>query len=131
MRNKKVIMLTVLFMFLLSSACAAYQPDPHRWEWIYSDDEVGYFCDKQTVRYYDSGDTCDVWIMKVIPATKTYSAEHWLYKKNRTFSIQSYIDYDEKTGKVLDSYTYSYPDYNVIPPGTIAEVIYKHLFYKR
>lgn len=131
MRNKKVIALTVLFMFLLSSVCMAYQPDPDRWAWIFSDDEVGVFYDKQTIRYSDYGNTCDVWLMMVEPAKKMHSIYHFYYKKNRTYALMDFIDYDSRTGKILDSDKYSYPDYSVIPPGTRAEVAYKHLFYRR
>ena len=129
MRNKKVIALTVLFMFLLSSVCMAYQPDPHRWVWIYSDDQVGVFYDSKTVEFFNY-DSCDVWVMFVLPNQKMYQITHIIFRNNGTGAILATVDYNEETGEIIDTKTFPL-EYAVIIPGSIAEVVYNRLFPER
>ena len=131
MKMKKILALTVLFVFLVSSVCLAYTPDPDRWYWIASDSEVGFFYDKKTIEYYDGGNTCDVWLMHVRPAEGKYVIGHEIYKKNRTRKILSIAIYSIKTDKLLGSIENPYPKYEDIIPGSFGETFYEILFYER
>ena len=147
MRNKKVIALTVLFMFLLSSVCmaahtpnlfgtrssvGAYQPDTTRWLEIYSDDEVEVFYDMQTLDYYNDEKnirSCDVWIMYVHRTSHTI--HHYIVKENRMMALLAYVKYDDgRIGGVVGSNSWSSPEYDAIIPGSIGEGIYERFFYK-
>lgn len=124
---KKIVALTLVFMLLLSSVCLAFQPDPDRWGWIYSDDRVGIFYDKQTMDYYDNWYTCKVWLMKVYPNKDSYKIQKIFIKKNRTMSIMSTAEYDSN-GKIISSESWQYPDYDEIVPDSIGEAIYEYFF---
>lgn len=126
---KKTLALTLLFLFLLSSVCMAYQPDPSKWGWICSNDEFGVFYDKTTIQHYTgSTDRCDVWIMHVYPAQN----QHWIGRcmiyKNRTVKLIQFIKYDD-LGHVIDSgdYSSSPPTASIIP-DSIGEAIYKYFY---
>ncbi len=131
MKMKKIVALTVLFMFLLSSVCMAVTPDPDRWVWIDSNNEIGLFYDKKTIKYDDGGDTCDVWIMTIEPAKYEYTLAHKIFNRNREWRLLALATYSMETNEVLQSATGSYYKVYEIPPGSIIEVVYDHLFYGR
>lgn len=128
MKMKKTVALTVLFMFLLSSVCMAFTPDPNRWVWIGSNDEVGVFYDKHTIQYFDDGNICDVWIMTVEPAKGKYTVAHERYKKSRKWTVISFSEHSMKTKKQLDSVNAGDIGYFDIRPESVVESIYLYLF---
>lgn len=112
MLKRKTLALTLLLLFILSSVCMAYQPDPARWGWIYSDDEVGIFYDKTTIRHYTNyyGDYYDMWTMWVYPAQNQHHLRHDMLYKKRTIKLSKR---SEKS----------------IIPDSLAEVVYDHFYH--
>ena len=128
MKMKKTVVLTVLFMFLLSSVCMAFTPDPNRWEWIGSNDQVGVFYDKNTIQYFDDGNICDVWIMTVEPSKGTYTIGHERYKINRKWTVISFSEHSMKTKTQLKSAEAVDIGYFDVRPESVGESIYLYLF---
>lgn len=128
MRTKKIIALTLLLMLLLSSVCMAFQPDPNRWAWVSSNDRIGVFYDKQTISYYDYGNTCELWVMLVYPDDGVYSISNLSFAKDRTMRPISFIKYDSNTGKLLDARTFANEAPSPIPPDSFAEILYTMIF---
>lgn len=128
MRKRKTIALTLLFLFLLSSVCMAYQPDPARWGWISSDSDVGIFYDKKTVQHYTYySDYYDVWIMFVYPAKKEYMMHHQIIYKNKTIKIKEVVTYSY-SGYLIDSSDFSSFPADGIVPNSVGEAVYDHFY---
>ncbi|MBR0324544.1 MAG: hypothetical protein IIX11_00240, partial [Selenomonadales bacterium] len=103
---KKVVPILLILFILLTSTCfAAYQPDPARWTWLGSTDEVGCFIDKETVQYSDNGDTVSFWVCYVIPNENIYQIMNMKSSKSdRTITVLHISEYNDKTNKLISSY---------------------------
>lgn len=129
---KRVIPLMLALLILLTSTClAAYQPDPARWTWLGSTDEIGCFIDKETVQFSDDGNMVDFWICYVVPQKNEHAVvNHTINKIEKIFSTAHITIYDSKNQKPTFSYTYESweQDSQKIVPGTNGEAFYRYFF---
>ncbi|MBQ8682146.1 MAG: hypothetical protein IJ510_00250 [Selenomonadales bacterium] len=129
---KRVLPILLILLVLLSSACfAAYEPDPSRWIWLGSDDEVGWFIDKETVQYFDNGNTVSYWVCQVHPQENIhYIVNEKISKSDRTVTVLHLSEYDDTTNKVAFSHTYALWEQKPesIIPGTWGEALYRFFF---
>lgn len=128
---KKVIVLTLLVMVLLSSICMAYTPS-RDWEPIGTHLGANYYYDKSNIQYSENKLFCHVWVMAIkndVPVLLLY-----VYTKNKTHAQLCYfvcLDYNSKK----DYYELWGPfsldgnkKYSPIPKNNIHQSIYNAVF---
>ena len=129
---KKVIpILLALFIMLASTCFAAYEPDPNRWIWLGSNDEVGIFLDKETIEYSAANNTVEFWICWVYPQKNQFINENQrIDKLAKTYTSLSFAIYDTETKKQLSSHTYAIWEQKAekVIPNTIGEGLYRYFF---
>ena len=129
---EKVIPILLALLITLSSTCfAAYEPDPARWTWLGSTDEVGCFVDRETVQYSDNGDTVSFWVCYVVPHENSYNIMNIKTSKpDRTITVLHISEYNDKTNKLISSYTYASWEQKPesVIPGTWGETLYRYFF---
>lgn len=129
---KKVLPIALILLILLSATCfAAYEPDPARWQWLYSNDEFGTFLDKDTIRYNDDHTTVDFWLCIVCPQENTHYLQNYKINKNdMNIFLLHEAKYNTITNNVIESHTYQlwqlHP--SKIIPDTNGEYWYRTLF---
>ena len=131
---KKVMPLLLVLLILLTSTCfAAYEPDPNRWIWISSDDEIGAFLDKETIEYSADGIVVDFWLCYVYPKDKQYAiVNHIINKSEKTLTLTHISIYNADTRKLIESYTPNSWEQEAerIIPDTNGEILYRYFFPK-
>lgn len=133
MMKKVIPILLTLLIFLTSTCFAAYEPDPARWVWLGSDDEVGMFLDKETIEYSADGNTVDFWICYVVPQKNEHAILNQKLNKNtRILTITHITIYDSTSKKSILSYTYKpwEQESQKIIPDTNGEILYRYFFPK-
>lgn len=127
MHNKKVIVLTALFIFLLSSVCMA-QTSSDRWTEFYVDESSGFYYDSQTMQYNSNKTECTVWIMVIMPKENKYDIFLANTKKDRSLFLKEYYSYHLYTGELLGCITQEKEYRITIPPLSKFEMLYNLLF---
>lgn len=137
---KKIIALLFIMFLFLSSICNAFEPpNPNRWLWVGSDEKIGIWIDRQTIKAskdtnrYSSTYGCrfvQSWELHYYADENTHyiaNVEHNLDRRlRRTLSLTKYDD----SGNVI----YSDDDksrYHSIIPGSWGEAVfvYMEVFY--
>ena len=137
---KKLIVLLFILILSVSSICNAFEPpNPNRWLWVGSDDKIGIWIDRQTIKAskdtnrYSSTYGCrfiQSWEMHYSTEENTHfiaNVEHNLDRRlRRTLSLTEYDD----SGKVIFSDD-DISRYHPIIPGSWGETIltYMEVFY--
>lgn len=129
---KKVLPIALILLILLSATCfAAYEPDPARWQWLGSNDEVGVFLDKDTVRYNDDHTTVDFWLCIVCPQENAHYLQNYkIDKTDMNIFLLHATKYNSSTNNVIDSHTYQFWELHPskITPGSNGEIWYRIFF---
>lgn len=124
MRFKKIIAITLLLMFALSSVCMAYTPNPDRWIHVQSYPDGELYFEKYPHR---SNTICNMWTLWIDTKKNIRSIQQWSIKRNRTFTILDISLYDNKTNEFISSQSYSKP-YETITPETLVDIAYFFAF---
>ena len=127
MKMKKSIVLTVLFMFVLSAVCMANPMESGKWELIGSNAEVAVYYDAQTIKHYDGGAFCNVDVMMILPAEGKCLITNSEYSKGMTVKILSFREYSLETGELIGSGDDPNAEEHDIPAGSLFEVIWEHV----
>ena len=124
---KKIIAITLLFMFLLSSVCMAYTPSPDRWGILKQDSEDTIYYDKSCCHTNDGSFSKSMWILWLPKDKNVRVLQEWRYLADKRCTILSTIVFDNSTDKMIGSEYPSYP-YQTITPETTAEKVFYLLF---
>lgn len=129
---KKVVPILLALLILLSSTCfAAYEPDPNRWIWLGSNDEVGIFLDKETIEYSTDKNTVECWICYVVPQKNIHAiVNEKIDRTTKTITMLHITEYESSSKKTLYTHTYSFLEQKpekVIPESN-GETIFKAVF---
>ena len=129
---KKVVPILLILFILLTSTCfAAYEPDPKRWIWLGSDDEVGMFLDKETIEYSTDNNIVDCWICFVIPQENKHAITNQKIDKIAKSITMTHVTlYESSNKEVLESHTYKSWEQEPerIIPDSKGEALYRYFF---
>ena len=127
---KKIVVLTLLIIFLLSSICFAGNVDLDKWEWVVGNGRINYYHDKQSIQYLNDGNECSVHILRMNYEEENRSIAQFLIKKNKTITFLSLSVCDFETGYVINSFTPE-QEYVSIEKRPLYEILYDTFFPKR
>lgn len=106
--------------------------DMNRWVVLVQSEEKDTLLDAATIDYYSDYTNeifCTLWICNYNNNDDSYTLDNLLFKyKDKSFCLESYIQYD-KTGKIIDSATLTYKQFNKVIPGSLSEGLYYLAFH--
>ena len=126
---KKVLLAVfTLLVFALSNVAHA-DPDPRKWHWIGSNDEVGFFVSTQRPQKYGYG--VKQWVMHCYgDGTSCLLLSGFLWDNGKYTAFLQSVSYDSE-GRPTDSYICPYVEWDAVVPDSYGESIWDYVNSQR